>query len=148
MNLYKTIKEHQLQARIEKNKLVVDLLSVVLAEADSQLISRKEESEQHQIMFSILQKYEKQALKNIQSLSGKMDTSLYENELKIIQAYLPQKLNSAQISEIISDHLRYSSYPDVMKFFSQNYKGLFDASEVKRIHSQISTDMVNSSFTA
>lgn len=137
-NLYQEIKQHQLQARKEKNKLVSDVLSVMLANADSQLISRKSEQEQHQLMTQIVQSTEKQLQKSIQNFKGKMDISGYEQELKIVQAYLPKKLTEKEIYDIFQENVQdgtflFISYPEVMKYFSAKYKGQFDANLVKNV---------------
>lgn len=133
MNLYLKIKDDQLTARRLSHKNVTKVLTMLLSEADSKLISKKSESEQHELMLDIILKYEKSLIKNIETFSANKDyVDELEDELEIIQKYLPKKLTEEQIIAIISNE-KFDNFGNFMKYLSSNYKGLFDSKQAKVI---------------
>lgn len=133
MNLYLKIKDDQLTERKLSDKNVVKVLTMLLSEADSKLISKKPENEQHELMLDIILKYEKSLIKNIETFSTKKDyVDELEDELEIIQKYLPKKITEEQIIAIISNE-KFNNFGNFMKYLSSNYKGLFDSKQVKFI---------------
>lgn len=133
MNLYLKIKDDQLTARRLSHKNVTKVLTMLLSEADSKLISKKSESEQHELMLDIILKYEKSLIKNIETFSANKDyVDELEDELEIIQKYLPKKLTEEQIIAIISNE-KFDNFGNFMKYLSSNYKGLFDSKQAKFI---------------
>ena len=106
---------------------------MLLSEADSKLISKKSELEQHELMLDIILKYEKSLLKNIEAFSTNKDyVDELEDELEIVQKYLPKKLTGEQIIAIISNE-KFDNFGSFMKYLSSNYKGLFDSKLAKII---------------
>lgn len=133
MNLYQQIKADQLAARKAKDKLTANVLSVVLATADKDLISREPENVQHEKMEAIVILANKSLVKNIEMFANKPElVEQYKAEQGVLAKYLPKPLTEAEIKEIIAQQGFYT-LPEVMKFLSANYKGRFDASVVKQV---------------
>ena len=133
MNLYEQIKEDLLVARKEHNEEVKRTLLTLLSEADRELISKQLPERQNEIMKTVVQKYEKGLLKALDQFGGnKTLEKEYKSELEIISPYLPKKLSTEEIKKILHDEFGpVCEFGQAMKFLSSNYKGLFDAKEVK-----------------
>lgn len=133
MNLYEQVKADLLTARKEHNEEVKRTLSLLLSEADRELISKQLPERQHEIMKSVVQKYEKGLIKALDQFGGNETLKKeYEMELSIINPYLPKKLSIEEIKKIL--HKEFGpvcEFGQAMKFLSSNYKGLFDAKEIK-----------------
>lgn len=133
MNLYEQVKADLLTARKEHNEEVKRTLSSLLSEADRELISKQLPERQHEIMKSVVQKYEKGLIKAIDQFGGNETLKKeYEMELSIINPYLPKKLSMEEIKQIL--HKEFGPVVEfkwAVKFLAENYKGRFDAKEIK-----------------
>lgn len=125
-NLYQTIKKDQVVARKNKDRIATDLLSVLLAQADSHLISRMPENEQHTLMTNIVLSYEKSLNKSITQFSDHPIAKQYQAELELLKQYLPTKLTVDELTSIKQEY-NFANLGEFMKFLSANYKGLFDS---------------------
>lgn len=133
MNLYEQVKADLLTARKEHNEEVKRTLSSLLSEADRELISKQLPERQHEIMKSVVQKYEKGLIKAIDQFGGNETLKKeYEMELNIINPYLPKKLSMEEIKQIL--HKEFGPVVEfkwAVKSLAENYKGRFDAKEIK-----------------
>lgn len=133
MNLYQQIKADQLSARKTKDKLTTDVLSVLLATADKDLISRETEDVQHDKMQEIVISANKALLKSIETFANKPElVAQYKAEQDVIAKYLPKLLTEDEIKEIVIQN-NFIKLPDLMKFLSVNYKGQFDPNLAKQV---------------
>lgn len=133
MNLYQQIKADQLNARKAKDKLTTDVLSVLLATADKDLISRETEAVQHNKMQEIVISANKALLKSIETFANKPElVAQYKAEQTVIAKYLPKLLTEDEIKEIIIQN-NFITLPDLMKFLSANFKGQFDPTLAKQV---------------
>lgn len=133
MNLYEQVKADLLTARKEHNEEVKRTLSSLLSEADRELISKQLPERQNEIMKSVVQKYEKGLIKALDQFGGNETLKKeYEMELSIINPYLPKKLSIEEIKQILHKEFGPAlEFKWAVKFLSENYKGRFDAKEIK-----------------
>lgn len=134
-SLYNKIKTDQLIARKNKNQTETKVLTMLLSEADRQQISKALTQQEHnKLMTDIVLKYDKQLTKNIETFSNNKDYVFeLEQEHDILSKYLPEKLSRDQIISIINSRENWDGFKNLMKFLSQDYKGLFDPNLVKEI---------------
>lgn len=133
MNLYEQVKADLLTARKEHNEEVKRTLSSLLSEADRELISKQLPERQHEIMKSVVQKYEKGLIKALDQFGGNETLKKeYEMELSIINPYLPKRFSVSEVEKLLKAEFGEEvDFGTAMKFLSKNYKGLFDAKEIK-----------------
>lgn len=132
MNLYALIKKDLLTARKNGDDKAKSFLSSLLAEADRELIFKQPEEKQQELMLSVVTKYAKGLEKSLEQFKGTGLEKQYTYELNMISVYLPAKLSLDEVKAILKERFGDDlTFPVAMKFLSSNYKGQFDAKEIK-----------------
>ena len=126
------IKEHQLQARKNKDTLKTNLLTTLLSE-----IQKKAKDECREITtddcLAIIRKF----INNTNELLAvNNNNEEAKQELAILTDYLPTQLTNEDLQLIITQFC--TDYPntkigDIMKYFKENYNGQYNGKELSEI---------------
>lgn len=116
------IKQDLLQARKDKQQLVVTELSTLLGEIERVDANKLTE----ELEISIVKKY----LDNL--FLAAQTSDLANQQYGMVQGYLPTQLTTKETSSIISQ-LENKSIPAVMKHFSAHYMGKHDKKVISEL---------------
>ena len=126
-----TIKFDQLNARKVKNKVKANLLTTVIGEVENQLKVKLSKSTQPVVLDTVLK-----FVKNLKESIKLRHTDLAEQELKILEEYLPKPLTDEEIgNELTYLTQQYDKESKqfkglVMKHFNNKFKGQFDSKTI------------------
>ena len=123
-----TIKFDQLNARKVKDKVKTNLLTTVIGEVENQLKVKLSKSTQPVVLDTILK-----FVKNLKESIKLRHTDLAEQELKILEEYLPKPLTDEEIGNELTyltqqydkDSKQFKGL--VMKHFNNKFKGQFES---------------------
>lgn len=135
MSIINTIKEDQLQARKDRNKLLAQTLTTLIGEIEKigKDDGNRETTDAEAI--AVLKKFRKGveetlALMTESSELKQGNTIIQDQELAIVDGYIPQQLSEDELSKVLYD-FQYTTetaltLPTAMKFLKENYAGLYD----------------------
>lgn len=119
------IREDFLDARKMRRSVKAAFLGTIIAEAEQKATfnaatKRKDVTEEN--MVKILKSFEKKTLEFINIVSSPKANE----ELFIIQSYLPQQFDENQIYDLLKTSDTPKTKKDLMKFLKDNYAGQYD----------------------
>lgn len=128
------LKKAYLEARKNNDKVRKELLSVIIGEIDNGGLLKNPsltEDEKNNIVLDTLNKFQKKLIK-AKNEYGAMDASFLaktEQEIAIIDEFLPQKLSNEQLSDLITQLIEEGNIKDkkeIMAHLKTHYNGLYD----------------------
>ena len=123
MNLINSISEDLKTAMKEKNTVKLGILRVLKAE-----IQRSEQGANGKVELT-----DGDVIKLVKKLvEGIKETTNNQDELSILETYLPKQLSEAEMREIIS-LLSVKDMGAIMKHFKANYDGQYDGKTLSTI---------------
>lgn len=127
-----TIKFDQLRARQNQDKVRATLLTTLIGETENQLKVKMSKSSEPIVLDTILK-----FVKNLKDSLSLRHTELAEQELKILEEYLPTPLTdeevNTELSQLKQQHENKTSNQlkgIIMKHFNTNFKGRFDSQAI------------------
>ena len=142
MSLFKQIKAEQLEARKTKDTVKASLLTTLIGEIQTSVTGGASASQ-----FGILNPTDDETTKVIKKFIKNAETSLSmrqdnktQEELNILQAYMPQPLTDAELEAIVATEVLIGKKEGkaggalvgyVMKQLKTGYADRYDASKVK-----------------
>ena len=130
------IKKDQLVARKNKESVKATLLTTLIGEASPS----GNETVTNTDIQSVIQKFNKNAKEvlDVKTARGE-DLSVINEEIKILNGYLPKQLSENEMSDIADNIISENNIESmkglgqVMGYFSKNYKGQFDGKQLKSV---------------
>lgn len=128
MSLISTIRKDQLAARKQNNRLLANLLTTLIGEAEMVGKNAGNRETTDTEVVAVIKKFVKNANETQQAIRARVDhrDESYVNicaEIEYLQSYLPQQLSEARLKEIAT---RHTSVADFMKFLKENHAGCYD----------------------
>lgn len=135
MSIINTIKEDQLQARKDRQKLLAQTLTTLIGEIEKigKDDGNRETTDAESI--AVLKKFRKGVEETLALMTESADlkqgnTIIQDQELAIVDGYIPQQLSEDELSKVLYD-FQYTTetpltLPTAMKFLKENYVGLYD----------------------
>jgi uncharacterized protein len=124
MSLLEQIKNNQIAARKLGDKTAASLLTTLLGEASAIGKNAGNRETTDDEVVSVIKKFIKNINETVTALvSRNEDASTYIAEREILERYLPQQLNEAQLFKLAASQ---ESMPAFMKFLKENYAGQYD----------------------
>lgn len=130
------IKEDFLEARKARRSVKAAFLGTIIAEAEQKSTFDSEKNEKiisDQEVIKILKSFEKKTLEFIKIVNSPKSN----DELFIIQSYLPKQLSAGDIHMALLRSGKPKNKKDLMNFLKENYSGQYDgktaAQEVDKI---------------
>ena len=126
-----TIKYEQLVARKNKDKLKANLLTTLIGEIENKLKVELSKSSVPVVLETVLK-----FIKNLKESQKLRYTEQAQQELEILESYLPKQLTVEEIgNEITHLSTQYDKESKqfkgmVMKHFNNKFKGRFDSKQV------------------
>lgn len=135
--IYEQIKKDNIQAMKDKNVVARSLFSVVMNKIKLEEIRKREKGEEiiDADVVAILQKTIKELEEekaNFAKVGNAAQVEVIENQIKIVEGYLPQMMSEEEIKGVILS-LEDKSVPNVMKHFKANYNGKCDMRKVQEV---------------
>lgn len=127
MSLANLISEDLKTAMKEKNAVKLSVLRVLKAE-----VQRSEQSANGKIELT-----DGDVIKIVKKLAeGIKETTKNQDELSVLEAYLPKQLSEAEMREIVS-LLSVKDMGSIMKHFKLNYDGQYDGKTLSTIAKEV-----------
>lgn len=142
MSLYTRIKEDQLLARKASNSTVINLLTPLLGELNTQTAGTDNVPTDVQVIKLI-----NVFIKNLKTCISLRDSQLAKDELAILETYLPTQLEEAELKRMVTILVTEGKVENkqggalvgkVMSFLKKEYPDQYDAVKVKELVQQIS----------
>jgi uncharacterized protein YqeY len=131
MDLFQTIKNDYLNARIEKDNVKKNLLSTLIGDLNKnqKCIEGKKIDPSDEEVLKLIKKFGKNAYETI-SLQNVPTTRFDElkEEIEILNGYLPKQLTKEELEKEIRFAISrsYLDLGSIMKYLKSKYTGLFD----------------------
>lgn len=139
------LKKAYLEARKNNDKVKKELLSVIIGEIENAGLLKNPlltDKEKNDLVLDFLNKFQKKLIK-AKNEYGSMDSSFLtktEQEIAIIDEFLPQKLSNEQLEELINElvlNLGFEDLKDIMVYLKENYNGLYDGATAAKLIKEI-----------
>lgn len=135
--LFDDLAHDNIQALKDHNKVARSILSIVYGKCKNESIEKglNAKSLPDEDCLRLIQKTLKELeeeKKNFELAKRDEKVSELNEQMKIIEAYLPKQLTAEEIKDIISK-LEDKSIPSVMKYFKTNYSGKCDMGLVSKL---------------
>lgn len=133
-------KKEKVEAMKSRDKDAVSGLNVIITKIMNLTIEKRSVGEEvsESDINTLLQKAEKELIEEREGFlkAGREENVLsLDNQIKIIQKYLPKMLSEEEVKEIINS-LQDKTLPSIMKHFKLNYQGKADMKMVSTIAKQ------------
>jgi len=128
------IKEHQLQARKNKNTLKINLLTVLLSE-----IQKKAKDECREVVAEDCLVTIRKFINNTNELLANKEDEDAKQELIILNSYLPKQLTEEEMKNKIDELVQTNpsiKIGDIMKHFKETFNGQYNGKELSEIIKQ------------
>lgn len=139
------LKKAYLEARKNNDKVKKELLSVIIGEIENAGLLKNPlltDKEKNDLVLDFLNKFQKKLIK-AKNEYGSMDSSFLtktEQEIAIIDEFLPQKLSNEQLEELINElvfNLGFEDLKDIMVYLKENHNGLYDGATAAKLIKEI-----------
>ncbi len=133
-------KKEKVEAMKSRDKDAVSGLNVIITKIMNLTIEKRSVGEEvsESDINTLLQKAEKELIEEREGFlkAGREENVLsLDNQIKIIQKYLPKMLSEEEVKEIINS-LQDKTLPSIMKHFKLNYQGKVDMKMVSILAKQ------------
>ena len=134
-------KKEKIEAMKLRDKDAVSGLNVIITKIMNLTIEKRANNQDvlESDIDSLLQKAEKELIEEREGFlkANRMDNVIsLDNQIKVIQKYLPKLLSEEEIKNIISA-LEDKSLPSIMKHFKTNFQGKVDMKIVSNLAKQL-----------
>lgn len=134
MSLLQQIKDDQLQARFNKDKLRSNLLTTLWAEAAIVGKNQQRDSTDEEVV-AVIQKF----IKNLNEFAKVDPTDQSKQEINILQNYLPDQLTDEELSQYVDilvaglPEKSMKSMGSVMSEMNKKFPGQFDRAKASQM---------------
>lgn len=121
------IQKDYLAARLNKDTVTVNLLSVIVGDIKKYEIDNRKDITNDQII-SILKKVQK----GVNDTLALRETEIGKREKEILESYLPKQLSKEEIVNILCN-IDFNSMKEYMAYFKANYDGQYNGKELSSL---------------
>ena len=141
-NLLKCLKADLLTARRERSKVIVNVLTPVIGDAQKAFLAKPRDYTFDEIPNECILEVIKSHINNANiTLAASADNVDALQTINILSAYRSKQLTEGELQSIISEFMSTADYTgkgSVMKYLSANYKGTYDGKIASSIIDEMS----------
>ena len=137
--IYNKIKTDMMQALKEKRLSDKETLGFLFSQLKNKAIELRVNELEDKDSFQVIQKFIKSLKEEKESYekAGRLNAlESYDNQINLVESYLPKQLNEDEIKNIISN-LDNKDIPNIMKYFKTNYNGEVDMKLVNQLAREV-----------
>ena len=137
--IYNKIKTDMMQALKEKRISDKETLGFLFSQLKNKAIELRVNELEDKDSFQVIQKFVKSLKEEKESYekAGRLNAlELFDNQINLVESYLPKQLNEDEIKNIISN-LDNKDIPNIMKYFKTNYNGQVDMKLVNQLAREV-----------